>query len=230
MQEVKDLVSLETVKLKIPFGEKILNAIYTIPNAPFTHGVILTHGAGGDMNFHQLVSMTKFLASNGILCLRFTCKGLNLDYRIRAYRAVMEYLKSSKEYEVKSWFLGGRSMGSRAAACIVKQCKGSSDEDLVRGLICLSYPLHPPKQQSKLRSEDLLLVRHPVLLVSGSADEMCEKDLLESILKQMPLAVKVHWVEGASHGMEVKGRATEDIMAEINTEVLSWIREILQEK
>ncbi|XP_078401983.1 testis-expressed protein 30 [Cetorhinus maximus] len=225
MQELKDLALVETVQLKIPFGEKILNAIYTVPNVPFTHGVILTHGAGGDMNFHQLVSMTKFLASNGILCVRFTCKGLNLDYRIRAYRAVMEYLKSSKDYEVKSWFLGGRSMGSRVAACIARD---SPEEELVQGLICLSFPLHPPKQQRKLRSGELLPVRHPVLLISGSADEMCEKDLLESILNQIPVAVKVHWVEGANHGMEVKGRAKEDIMAEINTVVLSWIREILQ--
>ncbi|XP_072332434.1 testis-expressed protein 30-like isoform X4 [Scyliorhinus torazame] len=220
-----DIMTMQEVQLKIPFGEKILNAIYTVPNVPFTQGVILTHGAGGDMNFHQLVSMTKFLASNGILCLRFTCKGLNLDYRIRAYRAVMEYLKTSKDYGVKSWFLGGRSMGSRAAASIVKE---SHDEELVKGLICLSFPLHPPKQQSTLRSEELLLVHHPVLLISGSADDMCEKGLLESTLNQMPVAVKVHWVEGASHGMEVKGRAKEDIMAEINTEVLSWIREFLQ--
>ncbi|XP_069748513.1 testis-expressed protein 30 [Narcine bancroftii] len=220
----------ETVKMKIPFGGKSLDAIYTIPNVPVTYGVILTHGAGGDMNFHQLVSMTEFLASNGIVCLRFTCKGLNITYRIRAYRTVVDYLKSSKEYKVKSWFLGGRSMGSRAAACIVKQSRDTMDEVFVKGLICLSYPLHPPKQHNKLRAEDLLLIRHPILLISGSADEMCKKDLLESVLNQIPLSVRVHWVEGASHGMEVKGRAAEDIMAEINNEVLLWIRKIIEEK
>ncbi|XP_059820702.1 testis-expressed protein 30 isoform X2 [Hypanus sabinus] len=230
MQETKGSESYKTVKLKIPFGEKNLDAIYTIPNAPLRHGVILTHGAGGDMNFHQLVSMTEFLASNGILCLRFTCKGLNLDYRIRAYRAVLEYVKSSKEYKLQSWFLGGRSMGCRAAARIVKECNDSPDEEFVQGLFCLSFPLHPPKQLNKLRTEDLLLVRHPVLLISGSADEMCEKDLLERMLKKIPLVARVHWVEGASHGMEVRGRAAEDIMAEINTEVLLWIRKIVEEK
>lgn len=72
-------------------------------------------------------------------------------------------------------FYVGRSMGSRAAACIVKQCKDTADEAFVQGLICLSFPLHPAKQHSKLRSEDLLHVRHPILLVSGSADEMCDK-------------------------------------------------------
>ncbi|XP_032878230.1 testis-expressed protein 30 isoform X1 [Amblyraja radiata] len=227
MAEVKVLGSYETVKLKIPFERKYLDAIYTIPNVSFTHGVILNHGASGDMNFHQLVSLTEFLASNGILCLRFTCKGPNLVYRIRAYRAVVEYLKSSKEYKVKSWFLGGRSMGSRAAACIVKQCKDTADEAFVQGLICLSFPLHPAKQHSKLRSEDLLHVRHPILLVSGSADEMCDKNLLESILKIIPVTTRVYWVEGAGHAMEVKGQMTENIMTEINTEVLSWIKKII---
>lgn len=68
----------------------------------------------------------------------------------------------------------GRSMGSRAAASVIRQLSGDND-DFIQGLICLSYPLHRPKLQSKLRDEDLLFIRCPVLFVSGSADEMCEK-------------------------------------------------------
>lgn len=67
-------------------------------------------------------------------------------------------------------------MGSRAAASVVRQLSQDDDDDgFVQGLVCLSYPLHRPKLQSKLRDEDLLLTRCPVLFVSGSADEMCEK-------------------------------------------------------
>lgn len=67
-------------------------------------------------------------------------------------------------------------MGSRAAASVVRQLSQDDDDDgFIQGLVCLSYPLHRPKLQSKLRDEDLLLTRCPVLFVSGSADEMCEK-------------------------------------------------------
>lgn len=67
-------------------------------------------------------------------------------------------------------------MGSRAAASVIRQLSQSDDDDgFIQGLVCLSYPLHRPKLQSKLRDEDLLLIRCPVLFVSGSADEMCEK-------------------------------------------------------
>lgn len=52
-------------------------------------GLVLTHGAGGDMNFRHLVSLAQAVAASGHLCVRFTCKGLNLAYRVRAYGAVV---------------------------------------------------------------------------------------------------------------------------------------------
>lgn len=68
-------------------------------------------------------------------------------------------------------------MGSRAAASVIRQLSQGDDDDdgFIQGLVCLSYPLHRPKLQSKLRDEDLLLITCPVLFVSGSADEMCDK-------------------------------------------------------
>ncbi|KAG2456302.1 NEPRO protein, partial [Polypterus senegalus] len=81
----------ELVKVKIPFGIKFLDAVISVPmRGLHVHvGVVLTHGAGGDLHFRHLVSMATSLASNGVLCVRFTCKGLNLSYRTKAYRAVV---------------------------------------------------------------------------------------------------------------------------------------------
>ena len=66
-------------------------------------------------------------------------------------------------------------MGSRAAASVMCHIEPDDADDFVRGLICISYPLHHPKQQHKLRDENLFRIKEPVLFVSGSADEMCEK-------------------------------------------------------
>lgn len=75
--------------MKIPFGNKFLDAIFSVPEKKPTYGVILTHGAGGDMNFPHLVSLAAYLASRGVLCLRFTCKGLNVAYRTKAFKTVV---------------------------------------------------------------------------------------------------------------------------------------------
>nr|XP_056718022.1 testis-expressed protein 30 [Euleptes europaea] len=211
--------------VKIPFGNKYLDAILSIPGKILPYSVILTHGASGDMNFSHLKSLANYLASHGLLCLRFTCKGLNLAYRTRAYTAVLEYLRSSG-YKLSGVFLAGRSMGSRAAASVTRHADQGNDS-FVLGLICLSYPLHRPKLQSELRDEDLCLIKSPVLFVSGGADEMCDKTLLEEVAIKMKAPQKIHWIENANHSMAAKGRTTEDVLLEINMQVLSWIKEVI---
>ncbi|NXH15345.1 TEX30 protein, partial [Bucco capensis] len=215
------------VKVKIPFGNKYLDAIISVPEKKSTYGVILTHGAGGDLNFPHLVSLAACLVCHGVLCLRFTCKGLNIAYRTKAFKAVVEYLELSDDYKLSGVFLAGRSMGSRAAASLIQQLNQGED-NFIQGLICLSYPLHPPKLPSKLRDQDLLSIKCPVLFVSGSADEMCEKQLLEGVASKMKAPTKIHWIEKANHGMAVKGQTTEDVMGEINASVVSWLGEMIE--
>ncbi|KAG8586493.1 hypothetical protein GDO81_005390 [Engystomops pustulosus] len=216
-------------KIHIPFGDKSLDAILTLPrdHSAVRYGVILTHGAGGDMNFPQLVSLANYLASHGFLCLRFTCKGLNLGYRTKAYSAVLAYLKSNEEYKVAGVFLAGRSMGARAAASLVRMAC-VQDDLFIQGLVCLSYPLHPPKAKSKLRDEDLLLITKPILFISGSADDMCDKTLLTNVVSKLQAHVKIHWMDNANHGLTTKGKTLEDALPEINEQTLLWIQEILK--
>lgn len=77
--------------MTVPFGKKQVDAALSVPSdaSRVRTAVILTHGAGGDMNFTHLVSLAHALACSGIICLRFTCKGLHLGYRVKAYRAVL---------------------------------------------------------------------------------------------------------------------------------------------
>ncbi|XP_053311267.1 testis-expressed protein 30 [Spea bombifrons] len=217
-------------KIEIPFGEKYIHAIFSVPDTcnHLTYGVILTHGAGGDMNFPQLVSLATYLAAHGVLCLRFTCKGLNLAYRTKAYSAVLAFLKSCDQHKPAGVFLSGRSLGSRAAAAVMrKACE--DDDEFVRGLICLSYPLHRPNTKDKLRDEDILQISGPVLFVSGSADDLCDKALMGVVCSKMKAALKIHWVEKANHGMAVRGKKMEDVMVEINNTILCWITEIIKQ-
>ena len=53
------------------------------------HCIILTHGAGGDMNHKSLQSAAEAVAAESFTCVRFTCKSLNLVYRIRVFKSVL---------------------------------------------------------------------------------------------------------------------------------------------
>ncbi|XP_029568197.1 testis-expressed protein 30 [Salmo trutta] len=220
-------------RLNIIFGKKQIVAVRVVLSVPANASavqtaVILTHGAGGDMNLKHLVSLAHVLASNGLLCLRFTCKGLNLVYRVKAYNAVWEHLKYLKKFTIRQVFFVGCSMGARAASALARQLSGRP-EDAVAGLVCLSFPLHPPGQTHthRQRSEDLrgLPKEVPVLFLSGTADNMCEKILLEDVVKEMKCPTTVHWIEGGNHGLTMKGRAEESVLDEVNSKVLSWILE-----
>ncbi|XP_008298378.1 testis-expressed sequence 30 protein [Stegastes partitus] len=220
----------EEERLKVPFGSKHLDAALCVPaSGEDVHtAVILTHGAGGDMNFTHLVSLAKALVSEGFICLRFTCRALNLGYRVKAYWAVWDYLKSLQKFTIKHIYFGGRSMGCRAAAALARRLSDES-EDAVQGVVCLSFPLHPPGQTHahQQRSEDLrTLPEHMrVLFVSGTDDNMCDRVLFNGMLKEMKAQVEVFWLQGGSHGLTVKGRAEDSVLDEVNLKVIAWIRE-----
>lgn len=70
-------------------------------------------------------------------------------------------------------------MGCRAAAALARQLSDDESEDGVQGVICLSFPLHPPGQMHahRQRSEDLRMLPEcvRVLFVSGTEDNMCDR-------------------------------------------------------
>ncbi|XP_034021364.1 testis-expressed protein 30 [Thalassophryne amazonica] len=171
-------MDFEEDRVKIPFGTKHLDAALYVPSVSVdtVHtAVVLTHGAGGDMNFRHLMSLSHTLASNGFICLRFTFKGLNL---VKAYRAVWDFLKLQQKFSLTHIFVGGRSMGSRAAVALARQLS-DENEGAVQGVLCLSFSLHLPAQKPahQKRSEDLRRLPEytPVLFVSGTEDNMCDK-------------------------------------------------------
>nr|XP_019945385.1 PREDICTED: testis-expressed sequence 30 protein isoform X2 [Paralichthys olivaceus] len=120
----------------------------------------------------------------------------------------------------------GRSMGSRAAAALARQLSEGT-EGAVQGVICLSFPLHPPGQTHthRQRSEDLrALPEHvPVLFVSGTEDNMCDKVLFDTMVTELKAPTEVYWVKGGSHGLSVKGRSEESVIDEVNLQVITWI-------
>lgn len=109
--------------------------------------------------------------------------------------------------------IGGRSMGGRICTMAV-----ADERDLltVRGVICISYPLHPPNRPDQLRVEHLPRVGTPSLFVSGTRDEFGSPDELSAELATIPVPPTIEFIEGGRH--ELKGH--DDRVAEF---VMQWL-------
>jgi hypothetical protein len=185
-------------------------------------GVVLFPGAGTDANHQSLVA------------IEMAIKSVNAKMKIA--RCDFEYRKAGKSFPDKTpmlietvrnavtqaaqdWgcatneiVIGGRSMGGRMCSMAVADAENPLE---VAGLVCVCYPLHPPKQPEKLRSEHLPRILTPTLFVSGTRDEFGTVEELTAATK--PMNKKTHvWIEGARH--DLKNRD-----AEVGEIIANWI-------
>jgi alpha/beta superfamily hydrolase len=103
-------------ELDIPFKGKKRSKTTTIAVCITTpnewsrpQAVLLTHGAGGDMNTSQLKTVSQAVAKAGYLCVRFTCKPPVLQHRLAAYRNVLDWTRAQYP-AVKSVVVSGNDV------------------------------------------------------------------------------------------------------------------------
>jgi predicted alpha/beta-hydrolase family hydrolase len=87
----------------------------------------------------------------------------------------------------------------------------------VRGLVLVSYPLHPPKHSDRLRVEHFPRLHVPCLFVSGTRDTFGSPAELEQWTATIPTPVTHHWVHGAGHDLKGADTAVAAVVAE-------WLR------
>jgi predicted alpha/beta-hydrolase family hydrolase len=95
--------------------------------------------------------------------------------------------------------LGGRSMGGRICSMAV----GDADDPLpARGLVLISYPLHPPGKPDVLRVEHLPRLNVPCLFIHGTRDPFASPDELQHWTATIPGDVTHHWIENRGHDLK----------------------------
>lgn len=112
----------------------------------------------------------------------------------REVRAVAESLGCSTSDLV----IGGRSMGGRMCSMAASAVDDALD---VAGVVCISYPLHPPKKPESLRTEHFPRLRVPTLFVSGTKDEFGSPEELQQAFTLLPSVPTVVWMDGARHDL-----------------------------
>jgi predicted alpha/beta-hydrolase family hydrolase len=181
--------------------------------------LVLTHGAGGGIDAHDLVRIAGALPRHGI-----TVVLVEMPWRVRgvkvaprpalideAYRAVLHAVRPRTPLVV-----GGRSAGARSA-CRVARDAGAA------GVLALAFPLHPPGKPESTRVEELTSVGVPALVVQGERDPF---GLPEEFPEGCDLAV----IPAADHSLRVPRKAPlsqAEALEVVVESVLEWtVREI----
>lgn len=85
--------------------EKTIQAVIVPPTSVKSDtGVILTHGAGGDLYEEQISLLSLELARQGLVCMRFTYKAPQLNKRVEVYKKALVSTKQETFHDILMFF------------------------------------------------------------------------------------------------------------------------------
>jgi predicted alpha/beta-hydrolase family hydrolase len=143
---------------------------------------------------------------------------------VACFRAVIELARHEVESARHNLFIGGKSMGGRAATHVAAE-----DRDLpLAGLVMLGYPLHPPGRPDQLRDAHLKDVNRPMLFVQGTRDAFGTPLELQPILARLSPPPTLYSIEQGDHSFKVGGRDAKNRQAAIDRDaqdaLFRWVQ------
>jgi hypothetical protein len=179
-------------------------------------GLVLAHGAGSNRNAPLLVAVDRALSTSG-----WRVERIDLAFResrphgppgpgdakrdqesIRAAIAAMAA-------NTAPVFAGGHSYGGRQTTMLAAQ-----EATLLRALLILSYPLHPPRRPSQLRTAHLKELRTPALFAHGSRDPFGSIEEMSAAIELIPARTRLIEIESAGHDLTARRAADLAAVAE----------------
>jgi predicted alpha/beta-hydrolase family hydrolase len=183
--------------------ELVSGWLYQPDGAPIA-AMALFHGAGSNCESPLLIAVAEAFRDAGWLVFRG-----NLPYRQQRptgpprgnSRHDREGIRrAAKELRALApgvrLCLTGHSYGGRQCSMLA-----SEDPTVADALLLLSYPLHPPREPAKPRTEHFAALRVPALFVHGTRDTFGTIAELEDALRLIPAKTVLLPVEGAPHGL-----------------------------
>ena len=168
--------------------------------------LILAHGAGAGMHNEFMQSMQALLQAHRIAVHLFDFDYMQTmrDTGKRRPPDRMPQLMAAFERQLSAclpnlpMFIGGKSMGGRVASMLLQQSPAI-------GGICLGYPFHPPGKPDKLRTDHLLTLSKPLLIIQGQKDTFGK----QSEVQDYPLSpsIHVHFLAEADHSFKPPKRS-----------------------
>ena len=224
---MSDREELESTRGHVKTGSDHVSTLWDEPKTPLRAVLFLAHGAGSNMEHASMISLAARLVQVGFGVLRFNF----------LYSELQRGRPDTEETLIRTWIdvwerglprkvdvprlAGGRSMGGRMASLAAAKRPEAFRPD---GLVFFAYPLHPPGQPHRLRTQHLDRIGTPMLFLSGTRDNFLSVELMENAVSPLSQAM-LHWLEGADHGFHVlkrSGRSDEDIVAEAVHALGGW--------
>lgn len=183
------------------------NCLIDEPDGTVIASYIFAHGAGAPMDSDFMQDMAVSLCALGIRVIRFEFPYM-VERRetgkrrppnrqpelLESWRAIIAAVEQA--YTDPLW-IGGKSMGGRMATLLL----GAAEPKLaVTGAICFGYPFHPQGKPEKLRTEHLIDMPVPILIIQGSRDALgCIDEVAGYDLSE---AVVLHWLDDGDHDLK----------------------------
>jgi len=177
--------------------------------------LVLTHGAGGGVDAPDLVRLARTLPQQDIsvtlveMPWRVAGKKLAPAPTVidECYLAILDTMRTRSPL-----VLGGRSAGARSA-CRIARSVGA------RGVLALSFPLHPPGKPERSRLGELQHARVRTLVIQGERDPFGTPE-------EFPDDVDLAVVPSADHSLKVPKSAPlsqDDALAVVLEATLEWV-------
>lgn len=163
---------------------------------------LFAHGAGTPMDSQFMQVLAQGLCALGIEVIRF-------EFPYMAQRRTggsrrppntMPQLRDCFRAQIARQpgdlplYIGGKSMGGRVASLLADE---SFEQGLIAGLVCLGYPFHPQGKPDKLRTEHLVGIACPMLIVQGDRDPLGSR--AEVACYGLAQAIEIAWLKDGDH-------------------------------
>jgi uncharacterized protein len=187
------------------FAEGSVRGFLHRPVQPSGDAIALAHGAGSNCQAPLLVAVAREFETAGFTVLR-----CDLPFRQarpsgppspggaandrEGLRAAADALRRIGGARV---FLGGHSYGGRQASMLA-----AADPGVAEGLLLLSYPLHPPRRPTELRTAHFPKLSVPAVFVHGARDPFGTLEEMRAAIALIPASTMLVEIEGAGHDLK----------------------------
>jgi len=191
-----------------------------------SHLLVLGHGASTNMRHATLQTIAERMADAGIATFRYNFPymehGKGRDSREVCTATVRSAVAAAHRAALDLPLLaGGHSFGGRMTSTAASE----SPLDGVHGLVFFAFPLHQPGKPDTKRADHLSAVTVPMLFLSGTRDELADRDLLQPVCKNLGNRATLHALDTADHGFRTLKRSRkseEDVFIEMARIVREW--------
>ena len=195
---------------------------------------LLAHGAGRGAASPFLETVAQGVVNSGVRVVRFNFpymekmlqtgkrKSPNSGNVLRkSFSDVVLHCIEREQVPSKYIIVAGKSMGARAASMI-------ADQHQVAGVVCLSYPFHPPRKPEPLRITHLQRIQTPTLICQGERNPNGRREEVQQY--SLSKSVQFHWLADGDNNFKPRqnsDRSQEENMADAIKAINRFIDSLL---